>query len=311
MTGVAANHALELPKLEDVLLNKSGSVPLAQRFRALFSLRANGTHQAIDIIGQGFQTSGALLGHELAYCLGQIGDPYALPILHRVLEDCSVHPMVRHEAAEAMGAISHPSSLPLLRQYLHDDNISVRETCEIALSKIEWDQKIGSKSQGPSSQYGSIDPAPSWNDGGEDASIPLLASRLMDPQLSLFERYRAMFTLRDDASKDAVLALASGFRDPSALFRHEIAYVFGQMSSPHSVPALLQVLRDDNESDMVRHEAAEALGSIATPDVLPTLHEYRNKGPEVVRESCEVALDMYDYEHSGQLDYALTKPTRS
>jgi deoxyhypusine monooxygenase len=66
--------------------------------------------------------------------------------------------------------------------------------------------------------------------------------------------------------------------------------------SPHSVPALLQVLQDPKEADMVRHEAAEALGSIATPEVLPYLKEYmtREDAPTVVRESCQVALDMYE-----------------
>lgn len=47
---------------------------------------------------------------------------------------------------------------------------------------------------------------------------------------------------------------------------------------------------------MVRHEAAEALGGIATPEVLPHLKEYmtREDAPIVVRESCQVALDMYE-----------------
>ena len=47
---------------------------------------------------------------------------------------------------------------------------------------------------------------------------------------------------------------------------------------------------------MVRHEAAEALGGIATPEVLPYLKEYmtREDAPSVVRESCQVALDMYE-----------------
>lgn len=47
---------------------------------------------------------------------------------------------------------------------------------------------------------------------------------------------------------------------------------------------------------MVRHEAAEALGGIATPEVLPYLKEYmtREDAPIVVRESCQVALDMYE-----------------
>ncbi len=47
---------------------------------------------------------------------------------------------------------------------------------------------------------------------------------------------------------------------------------------------------------MVRHEAAEALGGIATPDVLPHLKEWlaREDSPKIVRESCQVALDMYE-----------------
>jgi len=79
-------------------------------------------------------------------------------------------------------------------------------------------------------------------------------------------------------------------------YRHEIAFVFGQLLSPHAVPALLQVLQNPKESDMVRHEAAEALGGIATPEVLPYLKEYmtREDAPIVVRESCQVALDMYE-----------------
>jgi deoxyhypusine monooxygenase len=38
-----------------------------------------------------------------------------------------------------MGAISTTTSLPILKEFLTDSNRSVRETCEIALAKIEWD----------------------------------------------------------------------------------------------------------------------------------------------------------------------------
>ena len=38
-----------------------------------------------------------------------------------------------------MGAISALSSIPLLREYLSDSERIVRETCEIAIAKIEWD----------------------------------------------------------------------------------------------------------------------------------------------------------------------------
>lgn len=80
------------------------------------------------------------------------------------------------------------------------------------------------------------------------------------------------------------------------LFRHEIAFVFGQLLSPHSVPSLLSVLQNLRESDMVRHEAAEALGGIATPEVLPQLKIWMNRedAPRVVRESCQIAIDMWE-----------------
>ena len=47
---------------------------------------------------------------------------------------------------------------------------------------------------------------------------------------------------------------------------------------------------------MVRHEAAEALGGIGTPEVLPHLKEWmvRDDSPRVVRESCQIAIDMWE-----------------
>jgi deoxyhypusine monooxygenase len=60
------------------------------------------------------------------------------------------------------------------------------------------------------------------------------------------------------------------------------------------------VLENSKESDMVRHEAAEALGGIATPEVLPHLKawEKREDAPLVVRESCQVAIDMWEVRDS-------------
>ncbi|SCV72863.1 BQ2448_4400 [Microbotryum intermedium] len=328
----------------DAKLNSS-STPLAQRFRALFTLKSLGGHRAIDVIGKGqfhvhaciltkasgakvhrfvdltgFDGQSALLGHELAYCLGQINDPYALPILQKVLENDDEHPMVRHEAAEAMGAISDLSSIPILKKYLDHPIAAIRETAEIAVAKIEWDNSEQGKKERRPNEFHTIDPAPacfpmtsdhsplasgskaSTTSTGGSFTIPELQSTLNDTSKSLFDRYRAMFALRNDGSKEAVLALATGFDDESALFRHEIAYVFGQLSSPYSVPSLIKVLRHSTEEEMVRHEAAEALGGIATEECLPILKEFAKDEsvPRVVRESCEVALDMYEYENSNE-----------
>jgi deoxyhypusine monooxygenase len=52
-----------------------------------------------------------------------------------------------------------------------------------------------------------------------DSSVEELRSKLLDTQLPLFERYRAMFALRNIGTHAAVDALAAGFSDDSALFR--------------------------------------------------------------------------------------------
>ncbi|THH14139.1 hypothetical protein EW146_g6162 [Bondarzewia mesenterica] len=308
----------ELVSLEATLLNKSGDVPLHNRFRALFTLKALKNEHAIRIISKGLYLEPSVV--EKRTHNSQIKNEVALPTLERVLADETEDPMVRHEAAEAMGAISSTSSLPVLKKYVHDPERAVRETCEIALARIQWDHsEEGQRHQSSHSQdfqiYTSIDPAPPTSGllAGTpkpkhlpEAKIAELRNQLLDTKLPLFERYRAMFALRNVGTAEAVDALAAGFTDDSALFKHEIAFVFGQLLSIHSVPSLIKVLQNANESDMVRHEAAEALGGIATPEVLPYLKEYMSKAdaPVVVRESCQVALDMYEYENSGQFQYA-------
>lgn len=121
-----------------------------------------------------------------------------------------------------------------------------------------------------------------------------------------------MFALRDLASPPdlptavpAVHALASGFSDPSALFRHEIAFVFGQLSHPASIPALVECLGKAGEESMVRHEAAEALGSLGDEEgVEDILKGFLNDPEQVVRDSIVVALDMADFERNGDIEYA-------
>lgn len=161
------------------------------------------------------------------------------------------------------------------------------------------------------SDFASIDPAPPLPES--EKNVEQLGKQLMDTTQPLFMRYRAMFALRDLASPPdcatavpAVLALAKGFADSSALFRHEIAFVFGQLSHPASIPALTAALSNSEEASMVRHEAAEALGSLGEEEgVEETLKRFLHDKEKVVRESVIVALDMAEYEQSGNAEYAL------
>jgi deoxyhypusine monooxygenase len=195
--------------------------------------------------------------------------------------------------------------------------VVVRETCDIAVDRIRWAHSDVRKQEAlKQSDFASIDPAPPMPSTFKIPSILELQRTLLDESQSLFNRYRAMFALRDLASppdlptaKPAVHALASGFQDPSALFRHEIAFVFGQLSHPESIPALLSVLENKLEESMVRHEAAEALGSLGEePGVEDMLRRFLDDPEQVVRESVVVALDMAEYEKNGEMEYASIPP---
>ncbi|PKK17060.1 deoxyhypusine hydroxylase/monooxygenase [Columba livia] len=260
--------------------------PLPARFRALFTLRNLGGRAAVGWISRAFGDGSALLKHELAYCLGQMQDEAAIPVLVGVLEDASQEPMVRHEAGEALGAIGNPDVLDVLKRYSEDPVVEVAETCQLAVRRLEW--------------LGGVDPAPP----AEETDIAKLRRTLLDESCTLFDRYRAMFALRNLGGQAAVLALADGLRCGSALFRHEIGYVLGQMQDETCVPQLTAALRSRTENPMVRHECAEALGSIARPSCLETLRAFAHDEERVVRESCEVALDMYEYENGTQFQYA-------
>ncbi|KAH8681337.1 armadillo-type protein [Xylariales sp. PMI_506] len=303
----------------------SEATPLPLRFRALFSLKHLARHetgddslQAIEAIAAAFPSPSALLKHELAYCLGQSGNLAACAPLRKVLADVTEDPMCRHEAAEALGALGDAGDLDILKEFRdrEGEDVVITETCEIAIDRIEWENSEARKKEKlHQSDFVSIDPAPPMPESSQ--TVEDLEKALMDTEAPLFIRYRAMFALRDLASPPdlptavpAVLALAKGFADSSALFRHEIAFVFGQLSHPASIPALTAALSDVEEASMVRHEAAEALGSLGEEEgVEDILKHFLHDKEKVVRDSVIVALDMVDYEQSDQVEYALIPET--
>ncbi|XP_028894862.2 deoxyhypusine hydroxylase [Zeugodacus cucurbitae] len=287
----------QLKAIGAVLNNKER--PLKERFRALFTLKNLGGAEAIQEISRGFTDDSALLKHELAYCLGQMQDKKAIDILTKVLADTTQEPMVRHEAGEALGAIGAPEVIPILEQYKEDPVVEVAETCSIALDRVRWLES--GQNVDDNNPYASVDPSPPI---GGNKSVEDLKLIYLDPNQSLFDRYRAMFSLRNLRTTESVLAIAEGLKDGSALFRHEVAFVLGQIQEPCSIPYLKDNLEDSNENEMVRHECAEALGAIATEECVKILSRYAMDEKRVVKESCEIALDMCEYENSPEFQYA-------
>lgn len=91
--------------------------------------------------------------------------------------------------------------------YQHDPAIEVAETCQIALQRLNWVADDDAKKESLSkSLYNSVDPAPP----SADTDVQRLSAVLMDEHKPLFERYRAMFSLRNMGTTESINALGQG-----------------------------------------------------------------------------------------------------
>ncbi|XP_013602262.1 PREDICTED: deoxyhypusine hydroxylase isoform X1 [Brassica oleracea var. oleracea] len=278
------------------------SQPISERFRALFSLRnlkGPGPRSALILAAR---DSSNLLAHEAAFALGQMQDAEAVPALESVLNDMSLHPIVRHEAAEALGAIGLAGNAEILKKSLvFDPAQEVRETCELALKRIEELSNVDTEKELDTTErspFMSVDPAAP---AAAFSSVHQLSSQiLLDETKGMYERYAALFALRNHGGEEAVSAIVDSLSANSALLRHEVAYVLGQLQNKAALATLSKILRDVNEHPMVRHEAAEALGSIADEQSIALLQEFSRDPEPIVSQSCEVALSMLEFENSGK-----------
>jgi hypothetical protein len=75
------------------------------------------------------------------------------------------------------------------------------------------------------------------------------------------QRYRALFALRNKGGEEAVAVLGEAFSTSSALLKHEVAYVMGQMQHPASAGVLCQVLE-------VRQQFEKQFGCVRVLELL-------------------------------------------
>jgi deoxyhypusine monooxygenase len=257
---------------------------------------------------------GSLMRHEYAYVMGQLGDQGGCAALEEILADASDCSMVRHEAAEALAAIGADSSRQVLQSIMEATQHTtpeLYETCLLSLHVMDWQLKTEHEKEQEQepvdcacmlNPYSSVDPAPP-NPAHATWTCEQWGQVLCDPSQSMFDRYCAMFSLCNRGGEQAVQQLCQALdfdksnTQTSALLRHEVAYVLGQLQHPLLVHALHQSLRNIQEHQMVRHEAAEALGAMedAWDQVQPILQQFTNDDNPVMRESCLVALDAADY----------------
>lgn len=134
------------------------------------------------------------------------------------------------------------------------------------------------------------------------ASICALGECLADVNQPIAKRTHAAFYLRTDGSPEAVDAICHALKnkEDSALLRHELAYILGQMQDNRACALLSTILSDEGDDCMVRHESAEALGAIGDPQSIGILEKYADDPAPEVSDTCRLALDLLKWRNKAQ-----------
>lgn len=333
-------------RLSKILLNNSA--PMQDRFASLFALKMTKDKMSFDSIIECMTKTAvgtsSLLEHELAYVLGQMHGirdqevknyetirsaeffETSKTALESVLQDKSRNEVCRHECGEALAAMLSFDSLEIMENMRDDENEiqCIRETCDLGCQRLYWAKKvISNKTIGidhNTNPMSSVDPAPPFLDGREKIEkLTESCKVLTNKSESIWNRYRAMFTLRNQLCSHNIKDDESGFKlkseivnsfsealhcTSSALFRHEIGYVLGQILSGGCIDldltkilesSLFKSVEVADEHEMVRHESAMALGELDTEGSKKLLLNWSgfNECP-MLADSCKVALSMVE-----------------
>lgn len=159
--------------------------------------------------------------HEICYCLGQMDKtPEHISKIQVFLEgivEGDYPQIVVHEAVEALGNMSDENTVRLIEQYKNrnsDISEMVIETCELAQDLIKWNMATNmGETEGidlKRLKFKTNDPAPPFNYQADQSynDVARLSSIMLDNvNFSLFERYRAMFTLRELNTEESCRAI--------------------------------------------------------------------------------------------------------
>ncbi|KAK1443418.1 hypothetical protein BgAZ_202940 [Babesia gibsoni] len=295
--------------LSQILLTPA--VKLSLQLRALYFCRDLENADRSSILTRALDVHrDAFLRHEIAYVMGQAGCNDATDVLIALLEDVREDPM----AAEAIAALGEKQCVDLMRKYENDECVVVRDTCRLALHSLLYGSSEGNMETVPicscvsapisTSAYRAVDPVPCSATPETENSLYALAATLHDESQELYKRYEALFKIRNKGDDIAASVIGEALlRDKvSEVFRHECAFVLGQMQCLAAVEALVKALADNDEKPIVRHEAALALGSCASTcdddsqrlAIIKELQRYLNDPVKVVADSCLVALDVIE-----------------
>lgn len=293
----------------NVLKNPASSV--ASKYKGIFELKSIATIESQNCLIESFESldDSELLKHEIAYALGQMAFTAKIKeFLLSILLNEKEKSVVRHEAGEALANSGTSDLIPIFEKYAINYKIEeVNDTCSIGLEKLRTYDTL--KDLYGKKYTKTLEPAAPFSK--EDLQLELekhgvkpddfynnIQEYTLNGNVSLFNRYRAMYFLRNDNSKEAINILCNLLDKKNreftkTLLRHEVCFIFGQLEPESCLPTLEKVIVDETENEIVRHEAISAFAAISSDKKL--IEKYIEDKSRIVKESCLVGLNLIDY----------------
>ncbi|KAF7456210.1 Deoxyhypusine hydroxylase [Cryptosporidium felis] len=256
------------------------------RHEVLYVLGQMGLRSPLDrlygILGD--ESEHPMVRHEAGEAIAAIGEDESLEVVERYLEDKS--PAVRETC------------------YLAAHSLRLKREKKRREVPMETGEEGAKPHYSDVNAFNTTDPTPP-EPSCEISQVESLSSDLLDEKAPLEKKYAALFALRniltgiidhdekrrlceenytctpEDSNCQEIhfiagrIAQAMETDRTSAVFRHECAFVLGQIQIISTANALSRVVSDVSEESMVRHEAAFALGSVGSSD--PRAHESLSK----------------------------------
>jgi deoxyhypusine monooxygenase len=201
------------------------------------------TSEAIDALIMGFEyeVKSELLRHEICYSLGQMEvskkkKAVVQAFLEKVVSEPSHSDFVKHEAIEALEVFNEDLAMKVLEELKDKQSGIVYETYYLKKKQIEWEKETDrGKSEGieiEESLFDTKEPVVWYNYKADQryADVGFLQEILLDNvTYDIFERYRALITLREINTEDSLMAICQCFMDShlncSDLLKHQAAFV--------------------------------------------------------------------------------------
>lgn len=302
---------ISLEECKTIFLKETQDV--CDKYTAMMTLRTIGTEEAAEVLQEGYKYLGEseLLRHDVMYCIGQMKVKNSLEFLLGKMNDPKEKSIVRHEAGEALANYHslRETIIPEMQVHWDSEDELLKSTVRVGIGKLSTfteTSRYGKK------YGGTIEPAEPFNEAevrefieSKGLESPKNQEELYNQIHKLlledysvvdeFPKYRLCYYLRDQAdirSKTILCDLMKpeNRKAASALLRHELAFIMGQINNNDKViqDRLKEVSLDTTEHPVVRHEAILSFYDVTKDEEF--IEQFLKHENQLIRESVEVAI---------------------